>query len=341
MSAPLTVSCAFPPGPDTVAYAQLAESLGYERIWLYDSPVLYGDVWVHLARVAAATTRIGLGPAVLVPHLRHPVAQASAIATVAELAPGRLVVAIGTGFTGRAMFGKPALSWKAVREYVTALRAMFEGRDVPGGKRFPTRFRFMGFEPRADLPIYVAGLSPNMLRLAGEVADGVILMGAANPELTSWQLSHVATGAAAANRKLDDVTVDLWFTISLSDDRDRALADVRPWAVSQARWFHRWKQLPDALQPWQDEFRIAAEAHDFGRHLSRHADGPSVSDEFVDWIGVAGDLDHCVEKIRPLLDLKVDRITFALLPGGRLERLQRYGAELIPGLRTTVSYEER
>jgi hypothetical protein len=116
---------------------------------------------------------------------------------------------------------------------------------------------------------------------------------------------------------------------------------VRPWAVSQARWFHRWKELPAALEPWRDEFRIAEEAHDFGRHLSRHADGPSVSDEFVDWIGVAGDLDHCVEKIRPLLDLKVDRITFALLPGGRLERLQRYGAELMPALRRTVSYEER
>ena len=55
MAAPLTVSCAFPPGPDTVAHAQLAESLGYERVWLYDSPVLYGDVWVHLARVAEAT----------------------------------------------------------------------------------------------------------------------------------------------------------------------------------------------------------------------------------------------------------------------------------------------
>ena len=101
MTAPLQVSCAFPPSPNVVAHAQLAESLGYERVWLYDSPALYPDVWVSLALVAEHTTRIGIGPGVLVPNLRHPVTQAAAIATVDALAPGRLAVAIGTGFTAR------------------------------------------------------------------------------------------------------------------------------------------------------------------------------------------------------------------------------------------------
>ena len=67
----IQISCAFPPGPNVVAYARIAEELGYERIWLYDSPALYPDVWVTLAQVAEHTTRIGLGPAVLVPGLRH------------------------------------------------------------------------------------------------------------------------------------------------------------------------------------------------------------------------------------------------------------------------------
>ena len=126
----LTVSSAFPPGPDTVAHAQLAESLGYERVWLYDSPVLYGDVWVHLARVAEATTRIGLGPTVLVPHLRHPVAQASAIATVAGLAPGRLVVAIGTGFTARMAMGQSPLTWAATRTYIAQVKGLLAGESM-------------------------------------------------------------------------------------------------------------------------------------------------------------------------------------------------------------------
>jgi 5,10-methylenetetrahydromethanopterin reductase len=183
----------------------------------------------------------------------------------------------------------------------------------------------------------LAASQPRRLALAGEVADGVILMGAADPALTAWQLGWIAEGAAAAGRSLDELTVDLWFTISLAEDRDQALNDVRPWAISQARWFHRWRELPEPLAPFASEFDRAAAAHSFGSHLARGSDSQrSVSDEFVDWVGVAGDLDHCVAKIRPLLDLQVDRITFALLPGGRARRLERYGRELIPALGPTA-----
>jgi 5,10-methylenetetrahydromethanopterin reductase len=185
----------------------------------------------------------------------------------------------------------------------------------------------------APAPILLAASQPRMLSLAGEVADGVILMGAADPELTAWQLERVAEGAAAAGRTIDELTVDLWFTISLSDDRGRAIDDVRPWALSQARWFHRWRDPPDPLLPFQAEFDRATAAHSFGGHLARGSDERrSVSDEFVEWVGVAGNLDACVAKIRPLLDLGIDRITVALLPGGRAERIERYGRELIPAL---------
>ena len=113
---------------------------------------------------------------------------------------------------------------------------MWMGREIrvaTGGKR---------------VPIFVAASQPRMLRLAGALADGVILMGAAQPELTRWQLDHVAAGAAEAGRTLQDVFVDLWFTISISDDRKKALDDVRPWAASQARWFAKWRELPDLAQ---------------------------------------------------------------------------------------------
>ena len=101
----MQISCAFPPSPSVVPHIQRAEELGYERAWLYDSPSLYSDVWMVLALAAARTERIGLGPAVLVPNLRHPLTQASAIATLEQLAPGRAAVAIGTGFTGRMAMG--------------------------------------------------------------------------------------------------------------------------------------------------------------------------------------------------------------------------------------------
>ena len=85
----MELSCAFPPSLDAVEHIVEAERLGYERAWLFDSPALYPDIWVIAALAALRTERIGLGPAVLVPNLRHPLTQASAIATLEQLAPGR------------------------------------------------------------------------------------------------------------------------------------------------------------------------------------------------------------------------------------------------------------
>jgi 5,10-methylenetetrahydromethanopterin reductase len=184
------------------------------------------------------------------------------------------------------------------------------------------------------IPIFVAASQPRMLRLAGELADGVILMGAAQPELTQWQLQQVAEGAAKSGRALDDIVVDLWFAISMSDDRKKALEDVRPWAASQARWFAKWKDLPPSLRPFTEDFRHAAEGYDFARHLSRAGEPEPVSDAFVNWIAVSGSADDCAAKILPLLDLKVDRMTFALLPGGREARLRGFGEKLITRLRS-------
>ncbi len=126
----MQISCAFPPSSDAVDHAVLAETLGYERAWFYDSPALYGDVWVTLARVAERTSRIGLGPAVLIPSLRHPMTQAAAIATVEQLAPGRVAVALGTGFTGRVTMGQSPLTWAYMERYIRQLRALLAGETV-------------------------------------------------------------------------------------------------------------------------------------------------------------------------------------------------------------------
>src|SRR4051794_25644988 len=126
----VTLSAAFATSMDTPEHVRIAESLGYERAWLYDSPALYPDVWVALALAAERTSTIGLGPAVLVPSLRHPMTNAAAIATLEALAPGRVAVALGAGFTGRYVLGQKPMRWADVRTYVSALRALLRGEDV-------------------------------------------------------------------------------------------------------------------------------------------------------------------------------------------------------------------
>jgi len=124
------ISCAFAPSMATPDYVALAEQLGYRRAWLYDSPGLYPDVWMVLALAAERTTTIGLGPVVLVPSLRHPMVNAAAIATLAAQAPGRVAVAIGSGFTGRMVFGQRAMKWSDVGAYVRVVQALLRGEDA-------------------------------------------------------------------------------------------------------------------------------------------------------------------------------------------------------------------
>src|SRR5271163_4105531 len=126
----MDISCAFATSSDTPTHVQLAETLGYRRAWLYDSPALYPDVWMVLSRCAERTSRIGLGPGVLVPSLRHPMVNAAAIAELVDQAPDRVAVAVGSGFTGRFSLGKRPLPWRQVAEYVRCLKKLLAGETA-------------------------------------------------------------------------------------------------------------------------------------------------------------------------------------------------------------------
>ena len=205
-----------------------ADALGYDSV--YVTHIAGRDSLTVLMAYAAATERIRLGTGVLPMHSRTPVATAQQAATIDEYSGGRMVLGIGVSHqvTVENWFGSHIEHPVAeMREYVTALRAMFAGRDVPQGKRFPTKFRFMGFEPRPDLPIYVAGLSPNMLRLAGEVADGVMLW-LCNPEyVRSVVVPAVREGRERADKTLDGFDVVAAVPAAVTDDRAAAYEVMR------------------------------------------------------------------------------------------------------------------
>jgi 5,10-methylenetetrahydromethanopterin reductase len=167
-------TCSFPPGPRSVEWARLAESIGYERVYLHDSPALYWDVWAAIARVADHTERVGLG-ALVIPSLRHVLVTASAIATVEDIAPGRLVVVVGTGFTGRVALGQRPLSWSSVERYIRSLRSLLRGEQVEVDGRVIAMLHPDWWAPPRpiDVPILVAANGPRGLGVAREVGDGV------------------------------------------------------------------------------------------------------------------------------------------------------------------------
>ena len=178
-----TYSFRLPPGPNTVAYAVAAEKLGYERVWCPEVPAFGHDIWVTLARIAEQTSHIGIGAAVLIPSYRHPMAQASAIATIEALAPGRLWAGFGTGFTGRYAMGQPALTLARMRQHILQVRGLLRGEAVEIDGGMAQILASEGWLPDRpiEVPLLMASQGPKGRQLASEIADGLISLGAPAP----------------------------------------------------------------------------------------------------------------------------------------------------------------
>jgi 5,10-methylenetetrahydromethanopterin reductase len=175
----LTYDFRLPPGPRTVEYGLLAEELGFRAVWCPEIPAFGHDIWVTLARIAEKTKRIKFGPSVLIPSYRHPMAQASAIATLEQIAPGRLMVGFGTGFTGRAGMGKKPLSLASMRTHIAQVKALLRGdvADIDGGlAQFLASDGWLPDRP-INVPFYMAGQGPKARALAKEITDGLISLG--------------------------------------------------------------------------------------------------------------------------------------------------------------------
>lgn len=173
---PVEVGAILGPGLRTPDHVALAERLGYARAWVFDSPALFADPWMTLARAADRSETIRLGVSVITPRMRHLVANAGAIATLAALAPGRVDVVLGSGFTSQAMIQRGPVPWREVEAYAVALRTLLAGGEVEweGGVTALRPGRLTGIELPAEVPIWIAAHGPKGYAVAGRVADGVI-----------------------------------------------------------------------------------------------------------------------------------------------------------------------
>jgi 5,10-methylenetetrahydromethanopterin reductase len=190
--------------PQEVAGAVVeAEAQGFDYAWLPDSQLLWRDVWVTMGAAGIQTTRIGLGTNVTNPRTRHVTVTASAAAAMDELAPGRVVLGIGIGDSSvRVMGWKPA-TIAELRQYIEMLRALWQGGFTTTGDR---KMRLRGATGR-PIPIYISASGPKMLQLAGEIADGVIMLVGIAKEALEYGLSNVEIGARRAGRGLGDLDI--------------------------------------------------------------------------------------------------------------------------------------
>jgi 5,10-methylenetetrahydromethanopterin reductase len=302
---------------DWMDFSEQAEGRGVDEMWLIDSQLAMKDVYVGLAGTALRTSHMRLGTGVTNLVTRHPTVTANAIAAVAELSGGRAMLGLGAGDS--AVYGLGARPSR-VAEMEEAVS--FFSTALAGGQGTWHGARYGLAQAVPPTPVYLAVSQARMSRLAGQFADGAIIMGPAQPDLLSRQVSWVEEGIAAAGRRREDVTICFITTMSLRQDRDAALADVRSWATAQARLQADVRELPASLQPFRAEIEASKSGYDYSEHLSTRAQHQAaVSDELVRALAIAGTADDCVPRLQGLLRTGVDRLIFPLMGGNRLERL--------------------
>ncbi len=312
----------------TSELARAIDESGFDVLWYIDFQLGMKDVYAAMNLAALSTERVLIGAGVTNLVTRHPTVTANATAALDELSGGRAVLGLGAGWSAVLGAGGEPSKLGDLRAGIDGFRQLFTGEAC---ELYGTRVRLA--TATRQIPIYLAASQPAMLRLAGEICDGVVLMGAADPEFCSWQLDFIYEGLAASGRDRAELTVDLFVTMSVGDDETGAIEDIRAWATSQAATFHPWKRMPPAWERFRPEFARAAGAYQLVDHLSLQARHRQiVSDDFARSVALAGDLDTCVDRLRRLWRLDIDRITFALLSGGRQQRLAHLSDTVIPAV---------
>ncbi|MGH8012200.1 MAG: LLM class flavin-dependent oxidoreductase [Candidatus Binataceae bacterium] len=199
---------AYPARPDAWKDLVIAEDNGFTTAWFYDSQMIYSDVYVCMALAAEHTNRIKLATGVAIPSNRIEPVTAHSIATINLLAPGRTILGVGTGFTGRNTMGLPPIPVERFRQYVLDVRKLLRGEEVlyRDGKR-ERWIRFLhqdhGYINLKDpIPIHIAADGAKMLELAGEIGDGLMTV-LSSPERLREKFATVKKGADRAGRNID------------------------------------------------------------------------------------------------------------------------------------------
>lgn len=317
---------------DYIASVQTAEQSGYEFAWLVDSQILWQDVYVYLTHGLQATERITFGTAVTNPVTRHVTVTASFFATLAGLHPGRVALGIGRGDSSVRTMGLPPARTTQLGEYVRGLRALLRGEPAPVGA---DEVRLRWLDRDAGVPIMMSGTGPKNLRLAGALADRVMLYVGVTPEAVRWALRHVAEGAHAAGRDPESLKVSILCAMHVDDDHDASAVACR-WAPAACA-----NHIADMARnnPNHDMPEVmlrllrAREDYDYytGHLDSGAAHTAYLTTELVDDFAIAGPVDHCLEKLRALADIGVDEVSVAY-NNGMFEQMERVGSEIVPAL---------
>lgn len=313
-----------------VEYSQLAEDLGYHRVWL---PETWGrDAVTTLTAIAENTQRIGIGPSILNVYSRSPALVGQTAATLQEVSGGRFRLGLGPsgpiviqGWHGSA-FDRPL---RRTREYIEIVRKVLSGEELDYEGQI---FNLAGFRLRCDPPetlpgIDVAGMGPKSVELAGRFADGWHAL-MFTPDGLAERMEDLRRGAELGDRSPDDLRVNLSLNCCALEDGERARELGREHAafyIGAMGTFYR-----DALarQGYEDEANEIATAWTTG---NRERALDVLDDEMLDDLSACGTPEHVREQVEKFAAVDgLDAISVGFPRGASPEEIESTIEALAP-----------
>ncbi|MGI0092141.1 MAG: LLM class flavin-dependent oxidoreductase [Nitrososphaerales archaeon] len=317
-----------------VALAKRAEEMGYDGIWVGDSHVIWRELYVMLGAIASTTHRVKISPGMTHSQVRHLTLTASALISLAELVGERLRIGFGVGASGPGNLGLKPVTTKALGESVATLRDLMNGKPAKiEDREFQIRF---GAAER-NIPFFLATSGVSTVRLAGRIAEGMIL--GANRQDMDTRIAIMREEARKAGRNTSDLQVALWLPCSISEDRvfarNQVKAHVARSAMSSiARKIAKGEQV-------SEEDRLATERlqkeYSFYHHMDSEL-GNLVPEHWVDHYALAGEPNEVRRRVEELV--AIDGVTeLAFVPWGpdREQVLRTLVREVLPNSQNRIT----
>jgi 5,10-methylenetetrahydromethanopterin reductase len=306
--------------PGTAPIRELArlvqdvEAAGFAGAGILDSQLLCRDVFVTMAAAAMQTAHMTIFPAVTNPFTRHASVLASAVQSVEEIAPGRVKCIIGTGYTSASTIGRKAATLAHMRGCIVSLKGLLAGQTVD----FNGTAGRLQYAAGRHIPVLMAASGPKAIELAGEVADGALLMVGYTPGIVAAALECLERGARRGGRRLDDLEIIWAVRTGTAASTAEAQRQARPTAVHWGilRWGAHWLkdaglQLPEFDIP-EAVWKIYPDLSHAANWEEAIAATSFVPDEVIaqlcDALGLIGTPEHCAQRIMQMADIGVTKL---------------------------------